>query len=461
VTASDAYFKVGARVVTADFGSGTVVKLLPDKAIVRLDTLEHATVEQLHASLRPLVTAPAPVAAQNVGPPGTTRRVSRQTGTTFVKQRQAIEALRFGLVPPHSLDELTLGYDDLREWIVGRLPESHGGSPQASAVFGPFGTGKSHTMAVIRHVAERLGYLTAHVEVDGKTVSLAEPERLLHALWGTLHGADFTSATPLIDLYLRAIRAGRSAPTVAPRGIDRIHNNYLVIDSLHQRGMLDEHSYALDGILSCSNEHSASEVQRMITGNTRARSGANPTIKRMIGNTVVDRPYDLVESLAGNAIVAQLAGLRGLVVTIDEFEVEQSQATRLRFERVERLLSVIHAYLQGDTDHRPAPLALFFATVGATGHVGDNVIEQLIGTAASTRYSLQPWSTEDLRNLAQRIHRLYCAAYEINETIDATLIEHVLSHMKTYSSDDSGLIRAFIKQYTAALDTRYGPPQPS
>jgi len=181
----------------------------------------------------------------------------------------------------------------------------------------------------------------------------------------------------------------------------------------------------------------------------------------MIGNTVVDRPYDLVESLAGNAIVAQLAGLRGLVVTIDEFEVEQSQATKVRFERVERLLSVIHAYLQGDTDHQPAPLALFFATVGATGHIGDSVIEQLIGTAADTRYSLQAWSTEDLRNLAERIHRLYCAAYEINEIIDATLVEQVLSHMKTYSSDDSGFIRAFIKQYTAALDTHYGPPQPS
>jgi len=53
--------------------------------------------------------------------------------------------------------------------------------------------------------------------------------------------------------------------------------------------------------------------------------------------------------------------------------------------------------------------------VSATGHVGDSVIEQLIGTATNTRYSLQPWSTEDLRNLAQRIHRLYCAAYEIND----------------------------------------------
>jgi len=458
MTAND-YVKVGARVLTADFGVGTVVKLFADAALVRLDAHGQATIEQPHALLRPLQTASEPMGS--AGPPGTVRRIPRETGTAFVRQRQAVEALRFGLVPRHALADLTLGYDALEEWTRRRLPDSHGGSPQVSAVFGPFGTGKSHTMAVIRHVAEQLGYLTAHVEVDGKFVSLAEPERLLHALWGTLQGADFASSTPLVDLYLRAIRAGRSAPIIAPRGIDRIENNYKVITSLHQRGTLDEYSHAINGILSSSNEYSASEVQRMIVENTKTGAGAKLSIKRVIGSPVFNRPYDLVESLAGNATVAQLAGFRGLVVTIDEFEVEQSQLTTRRFERVEHLLSVIHAYLRGETGHPPAPLALFFATVGTTDHAGDSVIEQLVGTTFNARYALQPWSMDDLRDLAQRIYRLYCVAYEINDAMDVTLVDGVIKNIEAYTSNDSGLIRAFIKRYTAALDTRYGPPQPA
>lgn len=79
---------------------------------------------------------------------------------------------------------------------------------------------------------------------------------------------------------------------------------------------------------------------RLLGETARARG-----IKRMIGNTVVDRPYDFVGSLAGNAIIAQLAGLRGLVVTIDEFEVEQSQLALSRLYRVQQLLTAIHAYL--------------------------------------------------------------------------------------------------------------------
>jgi len=42
----------------------------------------------------------------------------------------------------------------------------------------------------------------------------------------------------------------------------------------------------------------------------------------MVSRTVQARGMDLVESLAGHAALARLAGFKGLVVTIDEFEIE-------------------------------------------------------------------------------------------------------------------------------------------
>lgn len=302
-----------------------------------------------------------------------------------------MEALRFGLVPYAMLDELTLGYDALRAWIRTRLPDAHDDTPQVSAVFGPFGAGKSHMMAVIRHVAEQSGYLTARVEVDGNAVSLAEPAKLLHALWGTLRGDGFLSSTPLLDLYVVAAKAGRRAPTIAPRGIDRPRNNYLFIAKALLRGRaLDEYSHMLEEVLSSSPLGRVGSMHVLLGLSQAVRNGEVATLKPMIGTTVEHRPYDFVETLAGHATVAQLAGYRGIVLTIDEFEVDRSLLTPAKQERLVRLLRVLQQYLDGETGHRAAPLALFFATVGEEGHTGDKVIENLIGAEPEARYDLQP-----------------------------------------------------------------------
>src|SRR5690606_6763301 len=100
------------------------------------------------------------------------------------------EALRFGLVPHAHLEELTIGIAQLDAWVTSRLPHTNGGAPKVSEVCGPFGTGKSHMMAVVRHAASKNNYLTARVEIDGQNVTLSDPERLLYALWSTLEGPD-------------------------------------------------------------------------------------------------------------------------------------------------------------------------------------------------------------------------------------------------------------------------------
>ncbi len=389
-------------------------------------------------------------------PPG--RRVGHGPTPPNLRERQAMEALRFGLVPYAALDEMTLGYGHLHAWISSRLPETHNGTPQVSAVFGPFGAGKSHAMAVIRQVAERRGYLTARVEVDGQTVSLAEPEKLLHALWGTLRGETFTSATPLLDLYIAAANKWKSVPAVAPKGIDRTLHNFTVIKEAVRRDAIGDHGEALDAVLASSPTVSASAVNNQLRVAKVMRTGEMATMKRIIGSRVDERPYDFVEALAGHAIMAERAGHQGIVLTIDEFEVDQSLLAPAKRQQLVRLLQVLSQYLKGNTDHRAAPVALFFATVGEDGHTGDRVIEQLISDRPEARYNLHPWlPEEDLRDLAGKINRLYAAAYGLTEAIDSALVARVEADLDAMGSGDSGLIRAFIKRYVGALDVRYGP----
>lgn len=444
---------IGMHVTSSLFGKGVIARVTPTGAVIRFESIAGIEIEQPLDKLQP-DSDELPQQSLAVEPIHTAPSRSLLAGQFGA--RQALEALRFGLVPRQALEELTLGYDHLNNWIIGRLPDRHENKPQVSAILGPFGTGKSHTMAVIRHVAQREGYVTAHVEVDGKHVSLSEPGKLLYSLWGTLSGTDWHSSTPLLDLYVQASRAGHVPPSIASHRIDRIRHNYAVARHLLRTGKLDEHGYALDALLSSSEEFTASAVNQQIGGGIYEGS-EQFTVKRMIGSKVLERPNDLIESLTGHAVIAQLAGYRGLIVTVDEFEVERAALTTKGYERVAWLIKVLTDYLQGNTDHRSAALGIFFATVGEASHVGDSVIEQMLAGVEGDDYELEPWPSEDLEDLAERIHTLYCRAYAVDGVFDAVIAEQVADDCSVESVGD-GMIRAFIKRYVGVLDTKYGPP---
>ena len=468
--------RAGTRVTTAYFGPGVVTKPTKQGALVRLDGHGGYEIEVAAGELAPIdegrgargegrqaeaTGRDEPEASSPLAPrpsPLTPRPVPGELAA-----RRAIEALRFGLVPQQHIEDLTLGFAELEAWALGRFPAARGDRPLVSAITGPFGTGKSHTMAVIRHLAQREGYVTARVEVDGQTISLAKPETFLYHLWGTTAARDWQSSTPLLDLYARAVDAGHPPPAIIPAlppgKIDRVRENYAIAQDLRRRGQLDTHGDALDALLSSSAEFTAAEVSRLIGGWLKTPEG-HIHVRRMLGNAVADRPYDLVGALAGHAVIAGLAGYRGLVVTIDEFEVEQVPS-RANYERVRQLLTVLTAYLRGETEHRAAPLGLFFATVGEDEHGGDAVIGAMLDATGGENYHLEPWPAGQWRELAARLHRLYAAAYALDREFDPALVERIEARFAEEGLDESGLIRAFIKRYVGALDALYGPPAAS
>jgi hypothetical protein len=384
--------------------------------------------------------------------PEESRRDDDQTSAL----RRVLEALRFGIVPATHLEELTLGLPQLRRWIKDHLPNVNG-KPQSSEVSGPFGTGKSHTMAVVRTIARKEGYLTAHVEVDGTSVTLADPGSLVHQLCLTVEGGGLESPTPILDLYLRAHQRNDSIAIRELTPFERILSNYSTIVHLKQKGVLDHYGDYLDAIASGDNSVTASDLRGLLLREVYPGSAwyeeRSIRPKRMVGNQVADRPRDFMECLLGYARLANLAGFRGWVITVDEFEVEH-----LRSPNFERVKSVIDGMVHSMRGPTTAPLGLFFATADQEGHTGDAVIEALVEVTGGGHHELAQWPKNDRRHLAEKIHRLYVTAYGSGKRFDRQTVDHVEEGLAQSDVHGSGLIRAFIKAYLSHLDATLGPP---
>jgi len=382
------------------------------------------------------------------------RRKARTLGADTFRYRKAIDALRFGLVPEDFIESLTIGFGELEKWVLDRLPGCHNGAPQVSEIWGPFGSGKSHTMSVIRNIARRENYATVRVEVDGQNISLSDPEKLLCSLWSSLDANGFESPTPLLDLNIKAIDNGHAPPNIAPVGIDRIRENYSTIKLVKDRGHIDKYSDPLDALISSSDEYTANEVATMIWKEPNI-NGLEASVKRMIGRRVAERPYDFVEALVGNAHIAELAGYDGLVVTIDEFEVEVMNSKNI--DRVSDLLRVLALYFQGQLSHNEYPVSIFFATVGQEGNRGDKYVDSLIESANGGWYEIPEIGADERSELASRMHELYTKAYELTDSYDARTTDEVEEQVGIIGANDSGIIRSFIKRYIALLDSQFGP----
>lgn len=455
--------RVGVEVRTAKFGKAVITRVTHSGIIVKLTEFGDLEVELPQDQLEPMknMQNQAGLSIQEIASREYFIESELTAGNRLPLRgepglRRSVEALRFGLVPDAALEALTVGIEELSNWSKGRFPSAHAGLPQASAISGPFGTGKSHTMAVIRRLAIRAGYVVAKVEVDGRAVSLSAPPKLLHQLWSSTQTAGLLSTTPLLDLYLRAIEAGKRAPTIALAGIDRIKSNYEVVEAIRKAGDIDKLGTLMESLLSSSDEVITSDVSRALRSERKSvYISARP--RPMIGSQAGNRPYDFVEVLAGHAVIAQLAGFTGLIVTVDEFEVEQV-LTRLQYERVSELLDVLGEYFGGRLNYSPAPLGIFFATVGNDGHEGDEAIASMVGTSDNAHFHLEPWSREQRAELAERIHGVYCDAYGISPIFNCASVDIVERQLSKFGDGDSGLVRSFIKRYVALLDMDYGPP---
>ena len=115
-----------------------------------------------------------------------------------------------------------------------------------------------------------------------------------------------------------------------------------------------------------------------------------------------DRPYDFARALIGYATLAHHAGYRGLIVTVDELEVEDALMTASRRSKLIDFVVAMRAEL-GNRQPLEGGLAIIFAAVGDGADVEDDVVRLIVDVTPGEPFDLRSWRRADLMVLSRRI----------------------------------------------------------
>lgn len=450
-------FVVGCRVRCPSGMEGTVTHVNESTVDISLDSAPQISVR--HSKKKVSIIQPVPSEAP-VSDPGivsgkgkkiiaTDDNTARNGSVAVTSELSSIEALRFGLVPNSKLFELTLGFEEARNWILSRFPDPNK-KGVISQINGPFGAGKSHMMALIRCLALNEGYAVAQVEVDGNNVSLSQPATLIAKLWQSLKATELSAINPMLNLYVKAVKRGLRGWQLSKGRFFRTSGNLDVVRFLLENGDLDLFEEKLDAFLSGSPQYTAIQLKREIRRQSRYQMSGQ--LFTAIGQRLDDRPTDFIDNLVANTLVVTHAGYKGLIVTFDEFETEYNQPLSY-LDRAEMLVQALYQYTKGNRWPK-VPLGLFFAAVGQEGHQGDEIIEKLMSPVDDEGYwELKYWPKNSRKKLAENIFLLYAKTYETGAVAWEQWFEETEN---ACIGDDQ--IRSFIKCFVARLDKEFGPP---
>jgi hypothetical protein len=313
-------------------------------------------------------------------------------------------------------------------------------------------------MAAVRLIAQEAGWLTAWVEVDGDLISLSDPAKLLAQLWPTLSATDFESPMPVSALYLRAIERSHQDRPKALLPFEPVYSNFVALATTRRHLKIGDFEAQFEGVLSDCEPVGplALDLGRAVAARGSYNIIDSTLPRRMIAIRVSERPDNFVNCLLGHAIVAGLAGFRGLVLTIDEFEVEHNYGAR--FGRVAAMLSAMarsFGLVEGASS--APPLAVFIATVGQGGEPGDSYVGALVKATGGSRYPVHPLTAGARLSLARKIHTLYRQAYLLADAFDDGVVGRVERAIAQPDVYESAVVRAFVKRYVAELDAKHGP----
>jgi hypothetical protein len=163
--------EIGGRVHHARFGEGRVLRVLEGGERFLVQFADRASV-------------PWMVTRGELGLPVVhlDSKPVEETPLSEQEARQALEALRLGVVPAQGLKRLTVG----RERELLRCGEVLARGRGMQVVLGGYGAGKSHLLSVVEQMAIEAGFAVASAAFDPEELPPSHPLRLYAALLRTL-----------------------------------------------------------------------------------------------------------------------------------------------------------------------------------------------------------------------------------------------------------------------------------
>lgn len=379
------------------------------------------------------------------------------------RSKQAVEALRFGVVPASLVDELTVGLSSERTRIRTALQDAQSEGGEALAVVGDYGAGKSHVLEWTVAEALRRKYLVAVASLDLHEVPPNEPRRIYNSLINSIKYPDRSDHGSLAPLFDQLV-SSKAIATI----IKKMQRNYVSCPLYRALGAYwrkheQGNAWAKDEILRWI----ASD--RVMPRDILLATDRMATTPLRTFSTVADLYCYL---LSGISWLAQQAGYSGLVVLLDESEHYSplSASQRLRADAffhgmVYSALGARQSKIPGCArihgprcylthgGHEPFPfrfesktgLAFLFAV---TPSLGSDIMGSWLDHDRVLSLE-QTLSLDDVVDLITRIHTMHSRAYECARRV--SIAEVLFELLRAYENGRVSL-RSLIKHVTNTCD---------
>lgn len=231
----------------------------------------------------------------------------RSSGLERAELRQAVEALRLGVVPAAHVLDYTVG----REREIGSLMELLRDGQGLRVVWGDYGAGKTHLLDVLEQAAHGLGFVTARLVLDPLRIPPSHPQRLYGEIVRRLRYPK--SAGHGLEPLLARLDPLRSLRESSHPSFSRF-----LSPLLFARGAGDQEALGYASDYAEGWPMDAADVNRSL----RRAGWRGPGVLAMSDFRTYGRMYaHLVGTLAA---WARVAGWQGLLLLVDEVEYVDS-----------------------------------------------------------------------------------------------------------------------------------------
>ncbi len=325
--------KIGVRIRHPDWGAGKVLGLVRGGRVLKVEFDEMTGVpweiprEELENNKIPLEAGGERAAAASkdrrkagaIHAPKVNEDAVSPSLQNSVAARQAIEALRLGVVPTSHLDTYTVGRD-IELAVIYLDLESATRDGGFRVVLGDYGTGKTHFLEMAELLALEEGFLATRATLDSREVLPNKPRRIFHQLARGLRYPDDPNFEPrglkpllekaAVDVSLIRRWSDRNHPDYHP---------YLGPALFYMAVMpaIEKNDDLLDRLLDwIEGSEVASNVE--LEKKLRRTSAARTRLFALKDFRTVTHLYTLI--LGGIAELARQVGYKGLAIMVDEAE---------------------------------------------------------------------------------------------------------------------------------------------
>lgn len=369
-------------------------------------------------SLAPPVTAPArgPV---RVNSPGASRSL-------LASARAGVQALKLGQVLESHVEKISVGTENHEAAFEQAFMLAERGHPKLIVIEGAWGVGKTHLLTLLSAHATKRRFAVSTTILDGWAATLSDPMRLLEGITSSIRFPDQTAPMGLGAMLASVKRTGmvELRGWAGPRMVQIMEEvSPELLDDPEAVGVLEDY-------LSLSLPASQARERLRKLG---WRDISLPALK---ARSVDERGARLRELLCDWAAFCLAGKARGLLVILDEVDVDYARAAWWDSERRERHDMTLRAL--GELRKHEVPLVVAFGSAPA-GPGEDESIDAVRDVIAKLgRVDVHERATamgdDQLHELAERVFALYSEAYpgveqrisrkQLKETANMLLKEH-------------------------------------